>query len=287
MRYVTHPGPVAAQRSCTVDCNIRHVQTELPAGQALLPTMASLLEANRAKSAVARLHGGSFDPFAYYMPDVSKTPEHAAYYGGPYHPKGTVHLESASMTVGPRDSQPWLHCHGTWFDSSGQRLAGHVLPNDAVISQPITASIWLLDGAAFEVAPSLETGFSLFRPVAVPGFTAETRSSFAMSICPNEDFCTALEKECRARGITRARVHGGVGSLVGTRFDDGREVLPMETEVFIRDGLISTTHEGDLAAMIDVTLVDHRGGINEGRLQRAENAVLITFELLVEPLEYA
>jgi hypothetical protein len=107
-----------------------------------------------------------------------------------------------------------------------------------------------------------------------------------MSIRPNEDFCTALEEECRARGIVRAQVHGGVGSLVGTTFDDGLEVLPFVTEVFIRDGLVSTTEEGELAAQIDVALVDHLGGLNERRLRRAANPVLVTFELLVEPFEF-
>ena len=84
-----------------------------------------------------------------------------------------------------------------------------MLPNEAVISQPIDASIWLLDGTSFEVVPSPGTGFSLFEPVAAPTFTRRKQGPFAMSIRPNEDFCTDLEGECRARGIVCARVHGG------------------------------------------------------------------------------
>ncbi|MCO5396731.1 hypothetical protein [Ralstonia soli] len=287
MRHIEHPGMVAVQRRCTADCDIRHAQVKLPPGNALLPTLAALLDANHVKSAVARLRGGSFDPFAYCMPALSPTPEHAVYFSERYQPEGTVRLEYASVTVGQRDSSPWLHCHGTWYNESGQRLGGHVLPNDAVISEPIDASIWFLDGASFEVVPSPETGFSLFEPVASSPSPLPKSGPFAMSIRPNEDFCTTIEDECGARGIVRARVHGGVGSLIGATFDDGREVLPFVTEVFVRDGLVTKTEKGDLVANIDVGLVDHLGGLSEGRLRRAANPVLVTFELLVEPIEFA
>lgn len=287
MRHIEHPGPVAAERRRTVDCDIRHVETKLPPGMTLLAALTSVVDDYQAHGAVARLRGGSFDPFAYCMPALSSTPEHAVYFSERYALQGAARLESASVTVGRRASDPWLHCHGIWHDAGGQRLSGHVLPDEAVISEPIDASIWLLDGACFEVVPSPETGFSLFEPIAVPAFVPRENGPFAMAIRPNQDFCAALEAECAARAITRARVHGGVGSLIGATFDDGREVLPIATEVFIRDGLVSTAHEGGLAAQIDVSLVDYLGGLAEGRLRRGANPVLVTFELLVEPIEFA
>jgi len=287
MRHIEHPGPVAAQRRRTVDCDIRHAEIKLPAGMTLLAAFTSVLEANRAQGAVARLRGGTFEPFAYCMPALSSTPEHAVYFSERYELPGSVGLESGCVTIGRRNSEPWLHCHGIWHDANGRRLSGHVLPDDAVISEPIDASIWFLDGASFDVVPSPETGFSLFEPVAVSPYAPKQNGPFAMSIRPNEDFCTALEAECRARGIAQARVHGGVGSLIGATFDDGREVHPIATEVFIRDGLISTAEEGGLAARIDVSLVDYLGGLSEGRLQRGANPVLVTFELMVEPVACA
>lgn len=287
MRHIEHPGPIAAQRRRTVDCDIRHAEIKLPAGMTLLAAFTSVLEANRAQGAVARLRGGTFEPFAYCMPALSSTPEHAVYFSERYELPGSVRLESGCVTIGRRNSEPWLHCHGIWHDANGRRLSGHVLPDDAVISEPIDASIWFLDGASFDVVPSPETGFSLFEPVAVSPYAPKQNGPFAMSIRPNEDFCTALEAECRARGIAQARVHGGVGSLIGATFDDGREVHPIATEVFIRDGLISTAEEGGLAARIDVSLVDYLGGLSEGRLQRGANPVLVTFELMVEPVACA
>ena len=159
-----------------------------------------------------------------------------------------------------------------------------MLPNEALIAEPIEASIWFLDGASFEVVPSPETSFTLFEPLAASGDRNHAANgAFAMAVRPNEDLCTALVDECKTRGIASAYVRGGVGSLVGASFDDGREVEPFVTEVFVRDGTIGQEPGGDLAAQIDVSVVDFLGGLNEGRLQQGSNPVLVTFELVVEP----
>jgi predicted DNA-binding protein with PD1-like motif len=246
-----------------------------------------LLARYDAGSAVIRIKGGQFDPFAYCMPALSPTPDHAVYFSDRHQPPGPVRLETAAVTMGSWDSEPWLHCHGIWHDAHGRRLGGHVLPNEAVIHEPIDASVSFMNGATFEVVQSPETGFSLFEPVLSPGSVPRDAGPFAMSVRPNEDFCFALEEECRQRGISRALVCGGVGSLVGASFDDGREVVPFVTEVFIKEGQVEPgAHEG-LVAKIEVGLVDHLGGLHEGRLRRGQNPVLVTFELLVEPLEFA
>jgi len=88
---------------------------------------------------------------------------------------------------------------------------------------------------------------------------------------------------CRARGITQARVCGGVGSTVGAVFDDGRVVQPHITESLVRQGRVHTNAQGQLQAEIDVSMVDHLGGLSEGRLQRGQNPVLVTFELVLLP----
>ena len=284
MRRIEHPGPVSAERFRTADCALRHVQVSLEPGVPLLDALAAVLASNRATSAVATLRGGSFDPFVYVMPALSPTPAHAVYFSGRHEPEGVVRLEAATVTVGRRDERPWLHCHGIWQDAAGNRLGGHVLPNEALIAEPIEASIWFLDGASFEVVPSPETSFTLFEPLTASGDrNRAANGAFAMAVRPNEDLCTVLVDECRTRGIASACVRGGVGSLIGASFDDGREVEPFVTEVFVRNGTIGQQPGGDLAAQIDVSVVDFLGGLNEGRLQQGSNPVLVTFELVVEP----
>ena len=287
MRRIEHPGPVSAQRRLSVDCGLEHARVALEPGASLIDALASMLERYEASSAVATLHGGGFNPFVYYMPALSPTPEHAVYFSGRHEPKGFVRLEAAGVTIGRRDNLPWLHCHGIWHDAAGNRLGGHVVPNEALIAEPIEASMWFLKGAAFEVTPSPETSFSLFEPKATSTVAGDGKGAFAFAVRANEDLCTALEEECRTRGITSARVRGGVGSLVGTSFDDGRVVQPFVTEVFIREGTIGANAANELEARIDVALVDHLGGLSEGRLQRGDNPVLVTFELVVEPTSFA
>ena len=70
------------------------------------------------------------------------------------------------------------------------------------------------------------------------GTTARETSSraFALRLRPNQDFAGALETFCRERGISRARIHGGVGSTIGARFADGRSVEPFATELAITSG---------------------------------------------------
>jgi predicted DNA-binding protein with PD1-like motif len=286
MRRIEHPGPVARERVRTVDGGLRKVEVLLDPGKSLLDALSAVLSRHQATSAVANLHGGSFNPFVYVMPALSPTPAHAVYYSDRHEPEGSVRLESATVTLGRRDDEPWLHCHGTWQDASGQRLGGHVLPDEARIEEPIHASIWLLDGLSFDVVASPETTFTLFEPIPRAIAKCASNSGFAMAVRPNEDFCTALLDACKVRGIAGARVRGGVGSLVGAKFDDGREVEPFVTEVFIREGCVDSDESGDLVAQIDVCVIDYLGGLNEGRLMRGSNPVLVTFELVVEPTRY-
>lgn len=286
MRRIDHPGPVAPKRRLTADCGLAQVEITLAPGASLLDTMSAVLDLHGAQSAVASLRGGAFDPFVFVMPALSPTSAHAVYFSDRHEPQGRVRLETANVTLGRKDGQPWLHCHGTWRDRDGNRLGGHVLPNEALISQEIEASIWFMHRAVFDVRPSPETAFALFEPTVTSPPASDTGAAFAMAVRANEDLCTAVEAECRARGIQRARIRGGVGSLVGTRFADGRDVVPFVTEVFIREGTIATDAHGELVAELDVCVVDYLGGLNEGRLQRGANAVLVTFEFVIEPLAF-
>ena len=109
------------------------------------------------------------------------------------------------------------------------------------------------------------------------------RHALALRIAPNEDLCSALEAACRQHGISSARVRGGVGSTVGAVFDDGRRVEPFVTELLVRRGRVRPGADGQPVAEIDVSLVDHLGGMVDGRLERGANPVRVTFEGVLEP----
>ncbi len=258
----------------------------LEPGQSLLRALVDALAPFDTKSAVLRFKNGAFEPFCYVMPALSKSPDHSVYFSDRYDVTGKVSLETASVTYGIRQGQPWLHCHAVWVEPDGTRRCGHLLPEDIQVSEPIEATVSVLRDVAFSVEPDSETNFSLFIPIAGPWF-GRTHSSdakqsvYAIRLSPNTDVCESLEKFCQVNQIRRATILGGVGSTVGAVFDDGRIVEPFVTEMLIRNGHINTDADHQLIAEIDISMVDYLGGISEGRLKRGENPVLVTFELVL------
>jgi predicted DNA-binding protein with PD1-like motif len=283
MRSILHPGPVAAQRVQVLPAQTRLLGVTLAPGLSLLDAVTQALPATA--SAVLRLSGGALLPLSYAMPALSTTPEHAVYFSPRFEASGLCQLETASVTYGLRDGQPWLHCHAQWTEPDGTRRCGHVLPDQAMICEPVAASACLLDGAQFQVAPDAETHFSLFQPVAAQAHWPEAaaQNSLVIQLRPNVDVCSAIEAICRERGIVDATLHGGVGSTVGAVFEDGTVVEPFVTEVLIHSGRVTADASGAPRAQIDVSLVDYQGGMAQGRLLRGANPVLVTFELVLVP----
>jgi len=268
MRSIQHFGPRDARRLQAVECRLDHAMLTLPGDADLLGALADAVARHAARSAVCTLRGGSFSQLGFVMPAPSRDTEHAVYYSERHLPAAPVTLEAGTLTVGLREGRPWFHCHGVWRDAGGRRLAGHVLPDQARIAEPIEASAWLLRGADYVVDRDAETRFDLFQPRARGGATGQGATAFALQVRPNEDIALALEAQCAMRGIRHARVRGGVGSLVGAAFDDGR---------------IAPDADGAPRAALDVSVVDHTGGLARGWLRRGANPVLVTFELVVEP----
>jgi predicted DNA-binding protein with PD1-like motif len=189
------------------------------------------------------------------------------------------------MTLGQRDGAPFFHCHGVWLEVDGRAGGGHILPEETIVAEPFAVQAFGVDGAMFVAAPDPETNFKLFGPVATARSVAETSSrAFALRLRPNQDFAGALEAFCRERGITHAKLHGGVGSTIGVRFADGRILEPFATELAIRSGVIAAGAGGALEAELDIAVVDYTGGLAEGRITRGDNPVLMTMELVLEVL---
>lgn len=286
MRSIAHPGLPDTQRICATPVRIRSFDAFLSNGQTLLQAVTEVAEAFGAKSGAFRLNGGGFTSFGYVMPALSKSPEHAVYFSETFYVEGLVSLETASVTYGQRDGRPWLHCHAVWVEPSGRRHGGHLLPDQVVVAEPMQITGVALDGAAFTVCPDAETNFSLFLPVATPmslSSDSNGRHAYALRVAPNEDLSTALEAFCQSHQIQHATIFGGVGSSVGAIFQDGRVVEPFVTELLIRSGHIVRDDQGQPRAEIDISIVDYKGGLTEGRLAKGGNPILVTAELVLCP----
>jgi predicted DNA-binding protein with PD1-like motif len=284
MRQILQPGPPALDRIQWVEARGRAFSFTLEAGVPLLEAARRGFAAEGFAGGVLRWTGGALGPFAYVMPALSKTGDNAAFYSDTFRPAGVTRLKLAAMTLGRRDGASFFHCHALWTEADGRIHGGHILPEETVVAESFEVDAFGLDGAVFTAEPDPETNFKLFGPAPGAASDAATTSrAFALRLRPNQDFAGALETFCRQRGILRARLHGGVGSTIGARFD-GRSVVPFATELAVRSGTIAPGAGGTLEAQLDIALVDYLGGIAEGRLVRGDNPVLMTMELVLEAL---
>jgi len=282
MRSIKQPGAPVAERIQWVEARGRAFTFTLEKGLPLLEAARRGFAAQGFAGGVLDIRGGALGPFAYVMPALSKTPDHAAFYSETYRLPGITRLSTATMTLGVRDGAPFFHCHALWTEEGGRDGGGHILPDETIVAEPFEVEAFGLDGAIFTAEPDVETGFKLFGPVtAAPSGATTDRRAFALRLRPNQDFAFCLEAFCRAQGISSARIRGGVGSTIGARFEDGVVVEPFATELTVTSGAIAPGADG-LEAVLDVALVDYTGALAQGRLVRGDNPVLMTMELVLE-----
>jgi predicted DNA-binding protein with PD1-like motif len=283
MRSIKQPGRPAPERIQWAEARGRAFSFTLQDGLPLLEAASKGFAAEGFAGGVLNMRAGALGPFAYVMPALSTAGENAAFYSDIFRPAGVTRLQMGAMTLGRRDRAPFFHCHALWTEADGSHGGGHILPEETVVAEPFEVQAFGLDGALFTAEPDPETNFKLFGPVPSAATNAQATSrAYALRLRPNQDFSSALEAFCRERGISNAKLHGGVGSIIGARFADGRSVEPFATEMAVRSGAIALGADGTPEATLDVALVDYTGGLAVGRLVRGDNPVLMTMELVLE-----
>jgi predicted DNA-binding protein with PD1-like motif len=285
MRSIVQPGRPALERIQWVECRGRAFTFALQAGLPLLEAARRGFANEGFAGGAINFERGALGPLAFVMPALSKTGENAAFYSDTFRPPGITRLKVGAMTLGQRDSAPFFHCHALWTEADGRAGGGHILPEESIVAEAFAVEAYGTDGAVFTAEPDEETNFKLFGPVrAAITVAATTGRAFALRLRPNQDFAGALEGFCSERGINRARVRGGVGSIIGARFVNGGAIEPFATEMAVKAGMVAAGVNGAAEAELDVALVDHTGGLAAGRLRRGENPVLMTVELVLEAL---
>jgi predicted DNA-binding protein with PD1-like motif len=286
MRSIKQPGPPVAERIQWAEARGRAFSFTLEPGLTLLEAARRGFAAQGFAGGTLTIKGGTLGPFGYVMPALSKTGENAAFYSDTFRPQGHTRLRLATMTLGVRDGAPFFHCHGLWSEADGRSSGGHMLPEETFVAEPFAVDAFGIDGAVFAAEPDPETNFKLFGPIPARSRGADAQTpAYALRLRPNQDFAGSLEGFCRDRGITAARIRGGVGSTIGARFVDGAIIEPFATELAITSGGIAFGKSKALEATLDIALIDYTGGIGEGRMIRGDNPVLMTMELVLEVLE--
>jgi hypothetical protein len=274
MRRLVHPGPVAAERHHAVACAAVPVSIRLRAGASVNEAVALGLAERGFRAGHVSLRDVALAPIAYVIPAPAPDENHVAWYSET-HLLETGTVTQAGCTVGLRDGEPFLHCHGLWR-GGGEARMGHLLPLEARLARDAVVEGWGIDGAVMVARDDPETGFRLFRaePAEKAGAAGARRAVLA-SIRPNRDIGEALAAIAGEHGLARCEVLG-IGSLTGCRFADGRVVDWHANEALILDGMVEAG-----AARLDMAVVDRDGRIETGRLEAGSNAVSVTFEALL------
>lgn len=272
MRTLLQPGPVHPQRIASFGTAVRTLTFPLRAG-------VSLLEAAAAPLADAGWQGGSltfagaFNPFRYVMPGPPDDASHVAYFSAPRAPEGLTRIEQANASFGWHDGKPFLHCHAAWTEADGAHRGGHILPAEAMVAETATVQAWGFTDIRVATTHDPETNFTLLQP---SGPSSAAASAVVARVRPNQDIVTAVEAVARRHGMPDATICGSLGSLIGAQFVDGTIVPDTATEVLVRCGRVAAG-----AAEMDLLVVDARGHVHAGRLERGANPVCITFDLLL------
>lgn len=286
LRTIRHPGPASAQRYCAVSCQATPLALTLQAHMSVNAAVAQAFAAAGYRAGWIGLSDTAMDRMDYVIPAASADADHAAWYSETLRPGPGSVIRWAGLHLGIRDGEPFVHCHGTWDVPGLGRRMGHLLPFESAFSQPVEVAAYGIADAAFIVGEDAETNFRLFSPERqdVPiATTIGSRPAILAAVRPNEDICEAIEAICDEYAVTDALVLG-IGSLIGARFTDGREVCDFATEVLVRKGRVQYENAASgRRCTLDIDLVGMTGIIASGRLAHGANAVCVTFELLIIP----
>lgn len=274
IRSLRQPGPINSSRIDAFRGKPYKLDFALKPGISLNQAVTAPLVEAGFQCGTIELKATALNPLRYVMPGPADDNSHVAYFTAPHAPSGTVLIERANATFGWADGKPFIHCHAVWTEPDGSRRGGHILPLETIVTAPGEATGWGFRSIRIQAEPDAETNFTLLQP---SGTSSAAGRGLVARIKPNEDILAALETIALRHGFRNAVVRGSLGSLIGARFGDGRRVDDHATEVLVRAGGIS-----DGKAALDLLVVDMRGQVHQGWLQRGENPVCITFELVLE-----
>ena len=275
-RRIVQPGPPAAARVESAIGQLRELSFAAAPGLTLVDAMAGPLAAAGIRGGAVDLTGLHLAPFEYVMPAPSPDADHVAFYSQTYRVPGGARVESGTATFGWRDGAPFLHAHALWHDANGPG-AGHILPLDTRVAAPCQVHGWGVAEAEMIALPDPETNFTLFGPAQLAA-AVDGGNCVLGRLRPNEDLVEGIEELCRRHGASRATLRSGIGSTIGSLFEDGSRVDTIPTEFFVRRGVVSP---GGPQADLEIVLVDETGAIMAGRPVRGMNPVLICAEIVL------
>lgn len=291
MKTLKHYGDALSPRIVSVATRSRGLLTTLTPGRNVLEELTEKLREMGTDSGYVELSSGSYNPVSYCVPAGGDS-ERAMSFSDAREVE-QADLIYGAVTVGLRDNKPFIHSHCMWIDENQQQLGGHLWPGTVSGDPAPHAAIYGIYGARWTSADDPETRMPVFTPSIdernpMPNKTDATGylETVVARVRPNEDLTAAIETICREHGFTSAVVRGGLGSIVGGTFFDrvnggvkhvdgpGTEVISIMGDVKLVDDHYETK--------LSCTLVDRHGVVHAGELVPGENAIAVTFELVIQ-----
>jgi hypothetical protein len=268
--HLDHPGPVAPQRWAVAACDAEAVDVTAPAGETLVASLAEALA--DYDGAWLMIENAPMARLDFVIPGVDPTGAHAAWYAGPHRMGAGARIVRAGLHLGWRQGARFAHIHGHFTAPGWQGpTMGHLLPMESRLAGPTRLRGFGLRGAALHVALDDETGFPLFQP-RQGGTGGAAR---LVTLRPNQDIGAALVQALP--DIPKAQVFG-LGSLIHPKTHES--IDSFATEILLTGGRIDA---GQAVISADIVTLD--GQTHSGTLQPGANAVCVTAELLVLPLQ--
>jgi hypothetical protein len=256
LRRIDHGGPADPDRVEGIAGTGEELSFLLEDGETFLEAVTTPLLERGFQSAALRIVGTIWEPLVYALPALAEETGRVFRYSDPITAKGGARIEMARAIFGWRDEAPFTHCHGIWIEGDGRTRGGHVLPEKTIVVKGGEARGIGLKDVTIRADLDLETGFTLFHPVAVPGVRTNPGRSRAVAarVKPNVDISEAVEGLCRQHGFARAELYGGIGNLNGAIFDDGSIVPDIGSESMILSGSVSSGANGAPVARLHICL---------------------------------
>lgn len=281
---LVHPGPVAAERVICVPTRLSAHDVELPAGTPLLEALEQLLERTGCVAATGQLIGGELREFSYYIPDVGPAGGPVANFSAPHLGAAPGQMVRGGITIGRRDGAVFCHSHSLFVDAEGVQRAGHLIAEKVILGEGVRAQVWSGADVLLEVQADPETTMSLFTPRRVADSGRGEVAALVCRVRPNVDLTRMIEQLTENQGWFGADIRGQVGSLVGGRLrqPDGTivSVDGPATEVMFLEGSVRRAN-GRMTADLSAHLVDRHATVHSGQLVPGENAVAMTYELVL------
>lgn len=294
MKTLTHPGERAIQRIQAVQGKSFSVHRELEPDQPLITQLTDTVAAHGATSGVAEIYSGGYQPASYCVPAIGVDGKAVSYSETRNTP--TAQLIYGAATIGHRFGEPFIHSHCFWLDENQNQLGGHLWPETLVGNNGAYAIIHIFEGVDLLSADDPETHMPVFTPhpnerkiSTMETLETHLTDTIVARVLPNEEIGDAIVASCREAGFDQATVRAGIGSLVGGAFinritGEKTYVDGPGTEIIALIGHVKNALT-EPEFTLSCTMVDRHGVIHAGELVPGENAVAVTFELVLQKLQ--